>query len=68
MWSIVHFFADDSVEAVPEHWFKNQKCAWLIKSSNVNRLIEKRLITNPLEFQYLEARLLSNNIGIPNYS
>jgi len=40
MWSVVHFFADDSVEAVPKHWF--QKYAWPIKSSNVNRLIEKK--------------------------
>eukprot|EP00102_Acyrthosiphon_pisum_P019799 XP_016657009.1 PREDICTED: uncharacterized protein LOC107882717 [Acyrthosiphon pisum] len=63
MWSVVHFFADDSVEAVPKHWFKDKKCAWPIKSSNINRLIEKRVIPNPLEYQYLSARLLANNIG-----
>jgi len=65
MWAVVHFFADDSVEAVPNHWFKDNKCAWPIKSPNVNRLIEKRVIVNGLEFQYLNARLLSNNISMP---
>lgn len=68
MWAVVHFFADDSVEAVPKHWFKDQGCAWPIKSSNVNKLIERRVIANSLEFQYLSARLLSNNIGIPGYN
>ncbi|KAE9529171.1 hypothetical protein AGLY_011967 [Aphis glycines] len=42
MWAVVHFFTDDSVEVVPKHWFKDQKCAWPIKSSNVHRLIEKK--------------------------
>lgn len=63
MWSVVHFFADNSVEVVPNHWLVNNKCAWPIKSSNVARLIEKRVKVNKFEFQYLKARCLSDNIG-----
>lgn len=56
MWSVVHFFTDNSVEIVPNHWFVNIKCVWPIKLSNFARLIEKRVKVNKLKFNYLEAR------------
>lgn len=42
MWSIVIFKNDDSVAAVPSHWFKNGKCAWPKKYiKTINKFIEK---------------------------
>jgi len=62
-WSVVTFDIDNSVEAVPNHWIKNDMCAWPVKSSNVCRLIEKRTQINKIDFKYLKARVLSTNIS-----
>lgn len=67
MWSIVVFKKDNSVAAVPSHWFKNGKCAWpkdYIK--NKNKLVEKRSLANALEFNFYSARKLytEHPIGI----
>lgn len=58
MWCVVVFKDDDSVEAVPSHWYKNNKCAWPRK--NAKRMIERRAFPNVIEFDYLEARKLNN--------
>lgn len=62
-WSVVTFDIDNSVEAVPNHWIKNEMCAWPVKSSNVGRLIEKRTQINKLDFKFLKVRVLSANIS-----
>jgi len=62
-WSVVAFDIDNSVEAVPNHWFKNEMCAWPVNSSNVGRLIEKRIQINKIDFKFLKARVLLANIS-----
>lgn len=58
MWCVVVFKDDNSVEAVPSHWYKNHKCAWPRK--NAKKMITRRSSPNILEFDYLEARKLNN--------
>ncbi|VVC42329.1 Hypothetical protein CINCED_3A023284 [Cinara cedri] len=49
---------DDSVEAVPSHWYKNQKCAWPRKNEKKNgRCIS---LLNVIEFDYLKPCKLGN--------
>jgi len=65
MWSIVVFKKDNSVAAVPSHWFKNGKCAWpkdYIK--NENKLVEKRSLANALKFNFYSARKLHTDVYI----
>jgi len=64
MWSVVEFNDDRSVEAVPSFWIKNKKCTWPKKNSK--QTIERRRLPNELEFDFLKARVLGNNIGM-NY-
>jgi len=67
MWSIVLFNNDNSVAAVPSHWYRNGQCAWPKKYiKNKNKLIEMRSIANTLEFDYYGARKLNTEkpIGI----
>lgn len=67
MWSIVIFSSDNSVAAVPSHWYKNGQCAWPKKYiKNKNKFIERRSIANTLEFDFFSARKLitENPIGI----
>lgn len=71
-YSIDHFFSDDSIETVPEHWIdkKNGTCAWPYKSKTASRLIEKKCMPNEIEYTYLKCRELYKGIGkynkIPN--
>lgn len=58
---VVLFIKENVVEAVPNHWYSNNQCAWP-KSQNPKRLIEKRIVPNTLEFEWFDARLLSKNI------
>lgn len=60
MWFVVHFFNDESVEAVPDTWLKKNQCAWPNDKKNVKKYIEKRIIPNQLEFKWLPARKLGN--------
>lgn len=61
MWIVVAHDTDKSVEAVPSHWYKNNRCAYPIK--NAKKLIENRAIVNKLEFNIFPARMLKNNIS-----
>lgn len=63
--SVVHFFGDNSVAAVPRFWYsdKNGTCAWPKKPHNTKRLIEQCSIPNKIEYEYLEARVMSSGIG-----
>jgi len=60
MWVVVHFIDEDSVETVPETWFRkcDSTCAWPLNKYNVKRMIEKRIYPNQLEFEWLSARTL----------
>jgi len=60
MWFVVHFFNDESVEAVPDTWLKKNSCAWPKDKKHIKRCIEKRVIPNQLEFLWLPARKLGN--------
>lgn len=60
MWFVVHFFDDESVEAVPDTWLKKKTCAWPNDRKHSKRYIEKRVIPNQLEFSWLPARKLGN--------
>lgn len=62
MWSIVVFNDDNSVEAVPNHWFANNRCAW--PKRNYKTLLNRRVQPNEIDFDYLPARKLGKNIGI----
>lgn len=55
-WDVVHFLNDDSVEAVPHMWFKNNKCAWPKNPKQIKKFIEKRKIPNLDEFVFYPAR------------
>lgn len=61
MWAVVEFNDDRSVEAVPSFWIKNKRCAWPKKNSK--QMIERRRQPNEIEFDFLKARVLGNNIG-----
>jgi len=62
MWSVVEFNDDRSVEAVPLFWIKIKRCAWPKKNSK--QMIERRRQPNEIEFDFLKARVLGNNIGM----
>lgn len=53
MWTIVVFKEDNTVEAVPSHWFKNGLCAWPKKDQKKN--LERRLFPNSFDFDYYPA-------------
>lgn len=61
MWSIVHFINENSVYAVPTSWFKNNTCAW--PKRDVTRFLQRRVIPNKFDFNFLPARLLKKGIG-----
>lgn len=62
--SIVHFFDDESVEAVPSFWFKGNFCAWPKNKAFIVKFIISKRIPNDKEFKYLSARELSKGLGI----
>lgn len=62
VYTVVHFENDDTVEAVPNYWFRKNKCAWPIKW-NIQRCIEKKTKPNNVEFIFLKARKLCGEIG-----
>lgn len=66
MWIVVHYLNEDSVEAVPETWYKRKEhlCAWPISKKSVKRLIEKRGYPNKLDFKWLPARTLGKKYGM----
>lgn len=65
MWIVVHFLNEDTVEAVPETWFRklDKTCAWPLQKNLVKKLIEKRSYPNEIDFQWLPARTLGRNYG-----
>lgn len=65
MWSIVCFTNENTIECIPNFWFKNSLCAWPNKHCKIkSRLaVERRLAPNSIEFDYYEARLLARDIS-----
>lgn len=63
MYSVVHFFGDDSVEPVPSIWIsKNGTCAWPKNGALIKKYIQLKTIPNEIEFVYHKARVLKTNI------
>lgn len=62
-YSIVHFFDDDTVEAIPSFWMKDKMCAWPKNKLFIKKFIEKKMALNDKEFKYLKARVLSKGIS-----
>lgn len=64
-YSVVNFYGDNSVAAVPKFWYsiKNGTCDWPKKPQNSKKLIERRSIPKEIEYEFLEARVLSSGIG-----
>lgn len=67
-YSVVHFFSDNSVVAVPKFWFskRNGKCAWPKKPLNPKKLIEQNSIPNDIEYDFFDAREMATGIGKTN--
>lgn len=65
MWSVV-VFGDETVEAIPHHWYKNSTgtCAWPKKPTTAKRKIETRVEPNIFDFDFYKARILRSNIGM----
>lgn len=61
MWTVVSFDDENSVEAVPAHWVKNNLCAWPKKESKKHIL--HRTIPNKFDFNYFKSRVLKKGIG-----
>ncbi|CAI6374539.1 unnamed protein product [Macrosiphum euphorbiae] len=63
MWIVVSFDDDNTVECVPNFWYKNNLCAWPNKTvKNHTKMIERRYNPNNLEFDFFKARILTKNI------
>lgn len=65
-YSVVHFFEDNTVIAVPKYWFSKIKgtCAWPKKPFNPKKLIEQNSIPNSREYDFLDARELCTGLGM----
>lgn len=62
-YSIVHFFDDETVEAIPSFWMKSKFCAWPKNNLFIKKFIEKKMGVNEKEFKLLKARVLSKGIS-----
>ncbi|CAI6377759.1 unnamed protein product [Macrosiphum euphorbiae] len=61
-YSIVHFFDDDTVEAIPSFWMKDKMCAWPKNKLFIKKFIVKKMALNDKEFKVLKAWVLSKGI------
>lgn len=62
-YSVVHFFDDESVEAVPSFWVKGKTCAWPKNKIYVMKYIEIKRTPNDTDFKYLKARELCRGLS-----
>jgi len=60
-WIIVIFNNDNSVEAVPDIWLKNNNCAWP-KSKKIKKYIGRRIKPNNKDFTFFIARKFGNKV------
>lgn len=64
MWSVVHFYDDNSVEVVPTYWIEDDEmCAWPKNNYHAAKLRDGKVKPNKFEFNYYRARVLSSNIS-----
>lgn len=65
MWIVVHFLNEDSVEAVPETWYKKKEktCAWPLSSKKTKKCIEKKDYPDNINYHWLPARMLGRKYG-----
>lgn len=61
MYSVVFFIKENTVDAVPSHWMKNNLCAWPKK--HIKKCIERKLQPNDVDYDYFPARVLKKHIS-----
>lgn len=61
--SIVHFFEDESVEAVPSFWYKNKYCACPKNRILIGKFIVSNRVPNDKKFRNFNARQIQKGIG-----
>lgn len=63
-YSVVHFFEDESVEAVPHIWVRKDHCAWPINTCKTltSKYIACKHQPNDKEFAYFKARVLCKGL------
>jgi len=61
MYSVVFFKNENTVDAEPSHWVKNNLCAWPIK--HIKKCIERKLQPNDVEYDYFPVRVLKKHIS-----
>jgi len=62
-YSVVHFFVDDSVEAVPSFWVEGKTCACPKNKIYAKKYIETKRTPNDTDFIFLKARELCRNLS-----
>lgn len=62
-YSVVHFIKDNSEEAVPSVWVKDNYCAWPNNKLLIPKYIKNRHTPNEVEFKYIKIRVLCKNIS-----
>jgi len=63
-YSVVHFYIDETVEAVPSYWVEGDFCAWPTNKNCVSKFIQNKHKPNDFDFTYLKARVLLNGISM----
>lgn len=63
MWYVIHFKKDNTVDVVPNCWYKNGLCAWPIKNSNIKKIVQKKEPPNKKDFKWHIARKLGSCYG-----
>lgn len=56
MFIIVNFESDNSIEAVPYTWLKNNLCAWPRDGKKAKNYIMRKMIPNEFDFKWIAAR------------
>lgn len=64
MWIVVHFLNEDTVEAVPETWYKKKEktCAWPLLSK-INKKMQKKDYPDNINYHWLPASVLGRKYG-----
>jgi len=61
-YSVVHFYIDETVEAVPSYWVKGDFCAWPTNKNCVSKFIQNKHIVAYLKNSYnVYNKIVVNN-------
>jgi len=65
MWTIVCFDTDNTVDVVPDFWYKNGLCEWPNKTNRIDSKtsVKRRINPDVIHFTKYKARALLTNIG-----